>query len=353
MMRVIILTPHLDHPYVSCLVRSLQREQVDVRIGRIRRFLQPLFAIVQHGWPAVFHVQWQHYLFVSESLLLSSVKSALWFLQWAVLRLLGIRFVWTVHNIVNHERIHEAWEMRMCRLWGRCADAVIVHCAEAAAQVATAYDLPRAKISVIPHGHFVDVYGAPVAPEAARASIGIPAGAILFLCFGQVKPYKGLNTLLRVFETGHFGRNAHLLIAGSAPDLELRSHIAALADRSDAVTAHLRYIEDEHVPAYLSSCDAVVLPYTRSLTSGVAVLAASFGRPIIASRVGCLHDWPQDTGIFYDPDAPDGLRRALDHALTADLTTMGQNNRRHTHTQLNWDNVARQTRATYVQVRGR
>ena len=63
---------------------------------------------------------------------------------------------------------------------------------------------------------------------------------------------------------------------------------------------------------YLRAADAVVLPYKDVLTSGSAILAMTFGQPVIAPAIGCL---PESLGaegtILYDPSTPDGLERAL------------------------------------------
>ena len=75
---------------------------------------------------------------------------------------------------------------------------------------------------------------------------------------------------------------------------------------------HPRIIPNDALQDYLISADAVVLPYREILTSGTAMLAISFGRPVVCIRHGHLRDViTAETGILYDPHDANGLLRAL------------------------------------------
>ena len=64
---------------------------------------------------------------------------------------------------------------------------------------------------------------------------------------------------------------------------------------------------------YLAACDAVVAPYRETLTSGTAMLAMSFGRPLVSIASGHLLDViDRETGELYDAADASGLRDALD-----------------------------------------
>ena len=47
------------------------------------------------------------------------------------------------------------------------------------------------------------------------------------------------------------------------------------------------------------------------------MLAMSFGRALVAPRLGALNDLPEETGYFYDASDNDGLRTALRNAWNA------------------------------------
>src|SRR5690606_12714398 len=122
--------------------------------------------------------------------------------------------------------------------------------------------------------------------------------------------------------------NAELVIAGSPLNAQVEK------DVRDAVTSphvhlHPHFVPDAEIQVYMNAADAVVLPYQDVLTSGAVVLAMSFGKACIAARIGCIPDMLDDEGaILYQPDHPDGLRKALEqaHASPDRLTRMGERN---------------------------
>src|SRR5262249_2709411 len=138
--------------------------------------------------------------------------------------------------------------------------------------------------------------------------------------------------------------HARLVIAGRpvGPDDTLRD--AAVDER---VRLHLRHVPDAEVQVFLNAADLVVLPYRAVLTSGAAMLALSFGRGIVAPRVGCLADLERTgAAILYDPVAPDGLPSALARAMDADPVALGERARRFARS-LSWDAIARRHLGVY------
>jgi glycosyltransferase involved in cell wall biosynthesis len=78
-------------------------------------------------------------------------------------------------------------------------------------------------------------------------------------------------------------------------------------------------VDDVDVQLYFEAADWVVLPYRDVLTSGSALLALSFGRPVVAPRRGCLADLDETDGVLrYEPDHPGALAHALLHATRLD-----------------------------------
>src|SRR5262249_39902332 len=103
-----------------------------------------------------------------------------------------------------------------------------------------------------------------------------------------------------------------LVIAGSFADPAYREAIEQRAREDARVTLHARFIPDAEVQCYLAACHAVVVPYREILTSGTAMLAMSFGRPLISVNLGNLRDLVAPVnGVLYDPDDPKGLSAAM------------------------------------------
>ena len=94
------------------------------------------------------------------------------------------------------------------------------------------------------------------------------------------------------------------------------------------MSAHIKFIPDEEVQVFFHAADVVILPYRAVLTSGSAILAISFGKPVVAPALGLITDLIRDgeDGLLYDPDEPGGLLRAMRRFLDLDArarTRMG------------------------------
>ena len=73
----------------------------------------------------------------------------------------------------------------------------------------------------------------------------------------------------------------------------------------------------EEIQYYMNACDICVLPYRHVTTSGAAILAFSFARPIIAPRAGDFSQLVGETrGVLYqDVGDETGRTQALQAAL--------------------------------------
>lgn len=121
----------------------------------------------------------------------------------------------------------------------------------------------------------------------ARTHLGLTDDVTVALCFGFVRPYKGLEVIVHALALTT--EPCVVIIAGEWwPDAApLRSHIAASPVRH-RIMVHDHYIANEHVGTYFAACDVVLLPHRSGSVSGVATLAALSGRPVITSATGAI-----------------------------------------------------------------
>ena len=81
---------------------------------------------------------------------------------------LRTRIVWTAHNLVHHEAKQSRIDHTFTSLIARHADAIIVHGETAKSRLLAQFTKVRAaKVTVIPHGHYIDCY--PNIVDQARA----------------------------------------------------------------------------------------------------------------------------------------------------------------------------------------
>jgi glycosyltransferase involved in cell wall biosynthesis len=162
-------------------------------------------------------------------------------------------------------------------------DAVIVHSEYGRRQLVDGLGLDGARVHVIHHGafaHAVSGVRAPLPAEVAPA--GGSGGRPVVLFAGLLRPYKGLDTLLRAWPrvTG-----AELWIAGR-PMMDL-APLRALG--GDGVRWVPRFVSDGELATLLDRADVVVLPYARTQRfdqSGVLATALAFGKALVVTDVG-------------------------------------------------------------------
>jgi glycosyltransferase involved in cell wall biosynthesis len=111
------------------------------------------------------------------------------------------------------------------------------------------------------------------------------------LFFGVIRPYKGLEDLIRAFDAlpeDQINRYWLTIVGETWEGWTLPAELIEKSRYHDRITFINRYVPDEEVATYFAGADAVVLPYHRSSASGPLHVAMSHGLPLIVTRVGGL-----------------------------------------------------------------
>jgi beta-1,4-mannosyltransferase len=347
-LRVFFLPWNQKNPYQQNLAGALNRHGVEVTACRGSKLLPVLGLLWRYGRPDVLHLHWISGFIVSRFRAVSVLTSAVLLAELWAFRILGIRIVWTVHNLVEHKKRDVGFELRSARRVAACCDALIVHSELGRQLVAEAYNVTCAenRLAVVPHGHYLGNYPDDVDEATARSHLGLSRESFIYLFFGMVQPYKGIPELIDAFRSLD-DRSSTLLLVGSCRDAALAATIAQEAASDRRIVPILRHVEPSEVQFYMRAADAVVLPFSDVLTSGSAVLAMGFGRALVVPRIGCLPDYVDSHGgILYDPAAR-SLRQALRDIARADCRAMGRHNRSVVLQRLGWEQIAAETAALY------
>lgn len=174
--------------------------------------------------------------------------------------------------------------------------------------LAVAHWRPRCPVHVIPHGFETALRGAdrPVTRVADTAPVA--------LFFGVWARYKGIDVLLDAFETVRRELPAaRLVLAGGAgADIDVDAVLRRCGEIGN-VDARPGYVPSADVAALVEAARVVVTPYTRATQSGVAHLAYTFSRPVIATTIGDLPEAVRDgaTGLLVPPGDAGALAAAM------------------------------------------
>jgi glycosyltransferase involved in cell wall biosynthesis len=194
---------------------------------------------------------------------------------------------------------------------------------------------PLDKIDVIPMGEF-NIYAQP----STSRPMTQPALKPLLLFFGRITAYKGIEVLLRAYLEVRRTHPAHLQIVGAG---DLRPY-QTLLDQTPEVQVVNRWIDEQEIAHHFQQATLILLPYTSATQSGVLPIAASFARPVIATRTGGIPEQIIEgkTGLLVEPNSPGQLAQAIRSLLDDPGFARQLGNNLHTDYQLNrsWDQIA-------------
>ncbi|MBI2439810.1 MAG: glycosyltransferase family 4 protein [Lentisphaerae bacterium] len=284
--------------------------------------------------------------------IMAFVKLVVFLVQVVIVKMAGVRIVWTVHNINDHEDRHAVPHRIGMVCIARMANAIVAHSEWAKNELTKMARIANSvKIFVVPHGNFIGLYGNSISRTAARQELGIDDSRLVFLFLGKIRRYKGVLELVEAFNK--FGRSdCELLIAGAPFDSLLEAEIKAKLKSRKNIRFYSGVVPDDKVQVYMNACDVAVFPFRRITTSASVVLAMSFGRACIAPRLGGLPEIVNEKGaILYDAGDGSGLERCLNEAFIhrPELDAMGTSNlRRAEH--WGWDRIGKMTMDIYTSI---
>lgn len=235
----------------------------------------------------------------------------------------GHKIVWTMHNVLPHDTKFPDEEIDIRKTIGQYADAVHILSNDSIAKSADLFESPLSNVFHVPHPSYEGWYANVAASTSAKLDLGIRPGEFVILQFGSIQPYKGTPTLISAFhkvERLRPSRKIRLIIAGKPVDKAHLSEINSLANGSENIIVIPSAMDEREVQTLFNASDVVVAPYTTTLNSGVALLAATFKKALVAPKIGGIMEtyMEDDTLLYSDIDGDtllEALLRALDYRM--------------------------------------
>lgn len=280
-----------------------------------------------------------------------------------ILKSLGIKVVYTAHNVLPHRLGTPQLTKQYHRKLYNMVDFVIVHAESNRKQMATVLKISPSKITVIPWGNLL-LYSQNVSltQGEAREKLALQESEKVVLFFGHIRENKGLSYLLEAFQRVIQSiPDSKLVIAGELETtdstFECYESLINRLGLNDKVLTNYRYITFAEVPLYFLATDIVVLPYV-NFTAQSAVLhtAYAFKRPTVVTKVGGLPDLVEDgrSGIIVPPHHVAALAEAIIWMLRNPLQArkMGEFGNHLVTTKYSWGPIGMQTKELYSHVLG-
>jgi glycosyltransferase involved in cell wall biosynthesis len=303
-----------SNPYQTLLYSAIQ-----ARYELAKGTPEDALAVLNRDGRGVFHVQWEESALIHCDTRYSARRARERYIrQLQEYRAAGGKIIWTVHNLMPHELKYTDTFMTFRRQLASIADRILVHNSYSIEVLERQVGLVgRDRTRVLPHPSYLGVYEPVEVTVAQEKNKPSDPGALLF--FGKIRAYKGVATMLRnlpqSFTDGH-GIKIHIRGQPLRAESETREIKEQIQSRTDLV-CNLRRVPSSDIAPLFRSVGAVVLPYTRFLTSGVAVLGLTLGVPVVAPDTSQMRElFPAVAhALLFNPRSVRDLRRAVLHAM--------------------------------------
>lgn len=135
-------------------------------------------------------------------------------------------------------------------------------------------------------------YGKRIPREMAIEQLSLDPNYRYLLCFGYIRPYKGLDLLIEAFADERIRKyKVKLLIAGEFKD-NIQTYIDKIHSTNIGEFLEMRteYINNRDVNKYFSAADMIMQTYKKPKESGVTQMAYHFEKPMLVTNVKKLAD---------------------------------------------------------------
>ncbi|MCQ0090533.1 glycosyltransferase [Roseovarius sp. M141] len=324
------------NPYQHMLY-SKARSAIEFCAGNIDAALEQIDTFKTPG-DLTFHLHWINFVLVDATGpedARAKVEAFLTKIEKFVSK--GGRLVWTIHNSLSHDTSFGDLEVEMSTRIAAAAHVLHFHSEASVDEVARTFEVPRDKVQISRHGHYLGAYPDFIDRDCARAQLDLDPQDHVIVFSGQVRRYKGVAQLITVFREILKDRpQAVLLIVGESKVDIFEGMTPALTEwERSRIRMTNRFVDDMEMQVFMRAADMAVYPYRNILTSGSMLLALSFALPVAIPAVGMTRDVleGQNAGVCYDAQGgPAALKQALDDLLSAKdsgtLPSMAANARR-------------------------
>ncbi len=327
-------------------------------LGKLSRVLKHYARLIRYtagAKPKIFHILWNSKIQLFDRTLLMLYY-----------RVMGKKIALTAHNVNQGRRDgNDSLLNRLTlKLQYWLTDHIFVHTQKMKDELIAKFGVCDRAITVIRHPINDAFPDTDLTPAEAKRRLGLLNNEKAILCFGRIKPYKGIEHLLEAFqELAESDADYRLIIAGEAEKEnegylnQIKQMISSEVERGQIIL-HAQFIPDGEMEQYLKAADVMVLPYNEIFQSGVLFLGYSFGLPVIATDVGSFREEIVEgrTGFLCRPGDPGDLAKAIETYFSCDLyRNLGRTRkeiRNHANIHHSWAAVAELTRNVYAKLAG-
>ncbi|WP_346292098.1 glycosyltransferase [Sphaerothrix gracilis] len=342
-----------ESSYLKLLKKALETNQIEVRFlnyYRRKQIFPLLFQILfDKKSYDIIHLHWIHPYTSNNYSILAFLYSIQFSLDIFLVRLFGCKIVWTVHNLFSHENFFPKIDLWVRKALTKFANKIILLNQVTAKSITKTYGFTEEKYTVIPIGNYKTSHSTLVEKSEARNQLGITHKDKVFLNLGLLRPYKGIENLIRAWQSHHQKFPAdYLVIAGKPINSEYSQQLEELVAETSNILLLPKFIREKDIPTFFGAADVAILPFTEILNSASLVLAMSYEKPIIAPAFPSIEEILEEANeLLYSPNNLDELESAMSKVHNSDLKKLSSKVEQACQ-KLSWENIAKQTIQVYL-----
>ena len=234
------------------------------------------------------------------------------------------------------------------------ADSITTHNQFSKNEIIKMHNYLNKKIHIIPHGNYIPFINLQSRQAKSRDKLNLPKDKKILLFFGMIKKVKGLDVLLKAFQDIVLEFPEIILLVAGKPWKDKFDEYQYLIDKynlTDNVILYTKFIPENQVSLFYSSCDLVVLPYKKIYQSGVLMMALSYERPVLVSDLSPLKELitNNENGFTFQSENSADLSDRLKEILfdKENLDRVAKNGVELIKTKYNWNKIGRLSKKIY------
>ncbi len=268
--------------------------------------------------PDYIHFDWIESYYFRKYPFLTYISVPMFFIQLVICKyLLQIKIVWTLHNLIPHDKRQTPLKIFVQRRFARLVTFIRVLSPESVEAASKGLRIYVQKIKSIPTGSYTGYYPNETNKTESRMKLGLPLQHKILLTLGSLKSYKGIPELMNAFKSVDAPETI-LLIAGKSYDSNYLDKIES--ELTENIRLIEKFIDPDQLQYYYNAADLVILPFIEIENSGSVVMAMGFKKPIVAPLSNVIkYRLRYQTALLYQPG---GLKAKLTEALAMTEQTL-------------------------------
>jgi len=259
------------------LYSGIEKQGVDVKEFSFKRSLSLKYDLI--------HIHWPEFYLNSHYLLKAFLYTSMFIFCLMFSKVFGKKIIWTAHNLKAHSIKYPRLSKYFWATYLPLVDGVI---SLSKANEKLFFDRfnfkQKIQSTVIHHGLYDGYYQNNTSKQAAKKYFSIDESKKVCLFIGQVKAYKNVEALVKLFNKEKALDNVVLIIAGKFESKAYFDQVNLQARANENIIIHNKFILDNDLQYYFNAAEICLLPFKDIFNSGSVLLSASFKTPVIVPK---------------------------------------------------------------------